>query len=99
MEWYDYEEEEEEVEVELRVEVQRWEEEGRKEGGENGHEGKGDDGMVILTTSSIPRWREGREGADRGEEGFVETEAGAARGRRGPFQAGRDARYEGEEGI
>ena len=56
MVWYDYEEEEEK---ELRVGVRRR----RKGGDENGHEGKGDDGMVILTTSSIPRLLEMEGGA------------------------------------
>ena len=59
MVWYDYEEEEEE---ELRVGVRR-RRKGGKEGDENGHEGKGDDGMVILTTSSIPRLLEMEGGA------------------------------------
>ena len=97
MEWYDYEEEEE---AEPRVEAQRWRKGGGEKGrGENGHEGKGDDGMVILTTSSIPRWREG--GRKRGGHARVRVRrrAEARRGEDGPFQAGRDARYEGEEGI
>ena len=97
MEWYDYEEEEE---AEPRVEAQRWRKGGGEKGrGENGHEGKGDDGMVILTTSSILRWSEGGEGADQEGGGLADDRAGARRGEAGPFQAGRDARYEGEEGI
>ena len=55
--------------------------------------------MVILTTSSILRWSEGGESADQEGGGLADDGAGARRGEDGPFQAGRDARYEGEEGI